>query len=40
MPSSLDTLVNKLKTKNKDNFEKFNSMKQHFNDEELELICQ
>ena len=40
MPSSLDTLVNNLKTKNKDQFEKFNSMKQHFNDEELELICQ
>ena len=40
MPSSLDTLVKNLKTKNKDNFEKFNSMKQHFNDEELELICQ
>jgi hypothetical protein len=39
-PSSLDTLVNHLKTKHKDKLENFNSMKQHFNDEELELICQ
>jgi hypothetical protein len=40
MPSSLNTLVENLKTKNKNKFEKFNSMKQHFNEEELELICQ
>jgi hypothetical protein len=40
MPSSLDTLIKNLKTKNLDKFEKFNSMKQHFNAEELELICQ
>jgi hypothetical protein len=40
MASTLDTLVKKLKTKNLDKFENFNSMKQHFNEEELELICQ
>jgi hypothetical protein len=38
MPSSLDTLVNSLKTKNADNFEKFNNMEQHCNEEELKLI--
>jgi hypothetical protein len=38
MPSSLDFLVNNLKTKNEDNFEKFKNMKQHFNEEDLELI--
>jgi hypothetical protein len=40
MASSLDTLVKNLKTKNLDKFEKFNSLKQHLNEEELELICQ
>jgi hypothetical protein len=39
MPSSLDTLVNNRKTRNQYKFEKFNNMKQHFNEEELELIC-
>jgi hypothetical protein len=40
MASGLDTLVKSLKTKNLDKFEKFNSLKQHLNEEELELICQ
>jgi hypothetical protein len=39
MPSSLDTLVNDLKTKTADKFEKFNNMRQRFNEEELEPIC-
>jgi hypothetical protein len=40
MPSSLNTLVENLKTNNKYYFEQFNSMKQHSNEEELKLICQ
>jgi hypothetical protein len=39
MPSSLDTLVNNVETKNADKFEKLNNMKQHFNEEDLELNC-
>jgi hypothetical protein len=39
MPDSLDTLVNNLKTESEDKFDNFKNMKQHFNEEELELIC-
>ena len=41
MASSLDTLVENLKTtKSQHKFDKFNNMKKHFTEEELELICQ
>ena len=40
MPSSLDKLAKNLITKSRtDKFENFDNMKQHFNAEQLELIC-
>jgi hypothetical protein len=41
MPDRLETLEKEnLKTNNEDRYDNFNSMKQHFNNEELKLICQ
>ena len=40
MASSLDTLAKNLITKGKDIYENFNNINQHFNSEEMELICQ
>jgi hypothetical protein len=40
MPDSLETLAENLKTTNQDRYQNFNCMKQNFNQEEMELICQ
>jgi hypothetical protein len=40
MPDSLETLAENLKTSNEDRYHNFNCMKQNFNQEEINLICQ
>ena len=40
MPESLEKLAENLKTNSQDKYENFKNMKQHFNEEEIELICQ
>jgi hypothetical protein len=40
MASSLETLAKQTNTKSIDKYEKFDNMKNHFNADELELVCQ
>ena len=40
MPDSLETLAENLKTNSQDRYDNFKNMKQHFEAEELKLMCQ